>query len=293
MSIDLAGLCTGDGECSPTPLGLKKNWVTTAGKGTASGGLPLYIRAVANSLRASGHSESDSISLAIGIVRRWAQGEGKVTPATRARAAKALAEWEALKAKSHDHTAPVTAALDLATAARDADSGQFTQIGARSMAPTKLANLLPDRAAVIAFAKKVETWPPMRRDPMKKAIAVRAKQLGMQPDGDGDYDGDVPSKVPGGMGYVAPAKTVNMSAAVDQAKIDLAVGMAARKAAQKAGATLGGSMKYPTTNEDQFKAAIRMVGLARGTSAATVKAYLIRRAKKMGWTADLPDGWLK
>jgi len=47
-----------------------------------------------------------------------------------------------------------------------------------------------DRGSLIALAREVETWPSAQRDPMKRAIAVRAKTLGMLPDGDGDYDYD-------------------------------------------------------------------------------------------------------
>lgn len=90
-----AGVCTGPGPCDVTPIGAGKNWVNRVG------GLPLYIRAIAQALLRSGHSESEAVSIAVGTVKRWAAGGGKVTPATRARAAKAVAEWEAKKAASH------------------------------------------------------------------------------------------------------------------------------------------------------------------------------------------------
>jgi SPP1 gp7 family putative phage head morphogenesis protein len=90
-----SGVCTGDGPCDIVPIGQGKNWVNRVG------GLPLYIRAIAQALLRSGHSESDAVSLAVGTVKRWAAGEGKVTDATRARAAKAVAEWEAKKAQAH------------------------------------------------------------------------------------------------------------------------------------------------------------------------------------------------
>lgn len=89
------GVCTGPGPCDTTPIGEGKNWVTDVN------GLPLYIRAIAQALLRSGHSESQAIQLAVGTVKRWASGGGKVTAATRARAAKAVAEWEAKKAAAH------------------------------------------------------------------------------------------------------------------------------------------------------------------------------------------------
>lgn len=90
-----AGVCTGPGPCDITPIGAGKNWVNEVG------GLPLYIRAIAQALLRSGHSERQAIEMAVGTVKRWAAGGGKVTAATRARAAKAVAEWEAKKAAAH------------------------------------------------------------------------------------------------------------------------------------------------------------------------------------------------
>lgn len=66
--------------------------------------LPDYIEHVANALRAAGHSESEAVAMAVGIIRGWAAGRashGHVHPDVQAAAAKAIAEWEALKA-SHN-----------------------------------------------------------------------------------------------------------------------------------------------------------------------------------------------
>jgi hypothetical protein len=61
--------------------------------------LPAYIQNISHSLIRAGHTESEAISIAIGAVKRWASGRGKVTPEVRAAAGKALAEWEKLKAE--------------------------------------------------------------------------------------------------------------------------------------------------------------------------------------------------
>lgn len=92
-----AGVCTGDGPCDSSPFSASTtdNWVARVG------GLPLYMRTVAKALVRAGHSESDAIATAVATMKRWAAGGGKVTAATRARAAKALAEWEAKKAAAH------------------------------------------------------------------------------------------------------------------------------------------------------------------------------------------------
>ncbi len=71
-----------------------KNWVEN------SGGLPEYICRIARAIHRSGHSISNSIQIAISRVKAWASGRDDVDPDTRAKAAKAVAQWEALKAKN-------------------------------------------------------------------------------------------------------------------------------------------------------------------------------------------------
>lgn len=79
-----------------------KNWVThTPVPGAtlgAQGALPKYISFIAGRLRMDGHPTSEAIALAVAAVKRWAHGRTGVTSVTRARAAAALAEWEAKKA---------------------------------------------------------------------------------------------------------------------------------------------------------------------------------------------------
>lgn len=66
--------------------------------------LPAYIQNLAHALIRSGHPESAAIAIAIATVKRWASGGGKVHPEVRAAAAKALAEWEKLKAEHGGHS---------------------------------------------------------------------------------------------------------------------------------------------------------------------------------------------
>jgi hypothetical protein len=83
----------------------KKNWVENAG------GLPKYIEDIALALiRDHGMTREHAIPVAINRVKKWAAGVGDVKPDTRAKAAAALAEWEALKAKSKGKTAAKKAA---------------------------------------------------------------------------------------------------------------------------------------------------------------------------------------
>ena len=66
--------------------------------------LPAYIQHVAHHLIGQGHDESRAIGMAVGIVKDWAEGHdghgNKTHPDVQAAAAKAIAEWEALKAGS-------------------------------------------------------------------------------------------------------------------------------------------------------------------------------------------------
>jgi hypothetical protein len=81
------------------------NWVEEAG------GLPAYIKEIAKSLQKRGFDKSRAIATAINAVKRWAAGgpareggEGHVNPDTQAKAAAALAEWEAKKATHNAET---------------------------------------------------------------------------------------------------------------------------------------------------------------------------------------------
>jgi SPP1 gp7 family putative phage head morphogenesis protein len=74
------------------PLGTHGLW------GDKARQLPAYIQNVAHALERAGHPESEAIEIAIGVVKDWAAGKGKVSAVVQAAAAKAIAEWEALKA---------------------------------------------------------------------------------------------------------------------------------------------------------------------------------------------------
>lgn len=80
----------------------KTNWVEKAG------GLPSYIRRIAEHLKGQGKSTSVAIATAVNTVKRWAaggtvtaHGGPRVSAKTQAQAAAALASWNAKKAKSH------------------------------------------------------------------------------------------------------------------------------------------------------------------------------------------------
>lgn len=88
---------------TPEPWSTSKtsNWVARGG------GLPDYIQHVSHGIKRSNPalSTSEAIARAIGVVKDWARGGKHVDAETRAAAAKAVAEWEALKAKQHAKSA--------------------------------------------------------------------------------------------------------------------------------------------------------------------------------------------
>jgi uncharacterized protein YndB with AHSA1/START domain len=84
---------------APLDRSPKKNWVENAG------GLPMYIRRIANHLHAKGHDISTSIAIAVNVAKKMCStgdlnfpGVQHVNPASRAEACAAVADWEAKKA---------------------------------------------------------------------------------------------------------------------------------------------------------------------------------------------------
>lgn len=95
---DLVVLLAG---CSlATSPGDKDNWVERTGSGGSGGKLPNYICRIARAIMRSGKGRSQAISIAVSRVKVWAAGGDDVTAKTRAKAAKAVAQWEAMKAKN-------------------------------------------------------------------------------------------------------------------------------------------------------------------------------------------------
>ena len=73
----------------------KVNWVE------AMGSLPKYVEKIAiGIMRGTGYPRERAIPIAISRIKVWARGGGGVNADTVAKAAAALAAWEALKAKA-------------------------------------------------------------------------------------------------------------------------------------------------------------------------------------------------
>lgn len=107
--------------------------------------LPAYIQHVAGDLIAK-HGESKAIKMAVGIVRNWKDGHDgkghKVTATTQAAAAKAWAEWEALKARfGGGKGKKVVEAAETPPEITDDDLAQMAAQSARNLAVLELAGL--------------------------------------------------------------------------------------------------------------------------------------------------------
>jgi len=84
------------GPCSLGTPGNSKNWVDD------TGGLPNYICHIAKALRdEKGMPTGRAIAIAVSRCKVWASGGGDVDADTRAKAAAAISQWEAKKARSH------------------------------------------------------------------------------------------------------------------------------------------------------------------------------------------------
>jgi hypothetical protein len=98
------------------------NWVEGVG------GLPTYICEIARAIKRTGKTTSEAISIAVSRVKVWASGKG-VDKDTQAKAAKAVAEWEAKKAKSHAKSAGKKVAASAVTS--DLTDAELLRLAAR------------------------------------------------------------------------------------------------------------------------------------------------------------------
>lgn len=119
----------------------KKNWVENAGN------LPPYVRKLARAIEKDGHDLSSAIAIAIGRIKNWAKGGGDVDADTQAKAAKALSQWTALKAKN--------AAKQVAKLSRE-DGSEYLQLSNTTTFNTEVVRRSWDsieRAKRLAFRK--------------------------------------------------------------------------------------------------------------------------------------------
>lgn len=137
----------------------KKNWVENTGE------LPAYIQHIANDIHEeNGVPLGRAIPMAIAAVKRWCRGGGDVNADTRAKACKAVAEWEELKGKNRARQAghAVASAAKAAVTADMVESDRYPWLPGtyeelrdqiRECATKVLADVEPTHVEVIG------TWP--------------------------------------------------------------------------------------------------------------------------------------
>lgn len=119
----------------------KTNWVEEAG------GLPHYIKQIAEDL-VDKHGVSGAIRLAVGIVKRWCRGAGNVTAKTRAKACKAVAEWEAKRARAHATKSFTVETLLLETLEKGQDpTDEELDAAEAELRPETISSILDDSAS--------------------------------------------------------------------------------------------------------------------------------------------------
>lgn len=130
--------------------GKADNWVEQ------TGGLPAYIDKIARSLHAErGYTIARAIATAVEACRKWAAGGGNVNPDTRAKAAAALAQWEAKKAQAkarretnlaagvHRSAADYVDVLDLSTEVLEAEPVLWIDMAELDADEWELVDLAP------------------------------------------------------------------------------------------------------------------------------------------------------
>lgn len=147
------------------PAHPKHNWVTDGG------GLPKYLSFIAGQLHKDGKPAGQAIAIALGALKKWSAGQGKVSKVTRARATQALAEWEVLRAKAaaskakaaaggKDMEAAVTGADGKATGTADSEVADDPDADEVEPTDSELIDSLDPDALEAEFAALLEAGDP-------------------------------------------------------------------------------------------------------------------------------------
>lgn len=230
--------------------------------------LPAYMQHVANALiRSRGIDESRASHMAVGIVERWKNGEGKVDAGTRAAATLAWTEWEALRAKA----AALRGAKNLANGDRMPDTIDLAGMQAGDLLDAMLkrygaaddAGKAKIRPGMVGLAKKLGRTKELPADCQPGSSAALSRDIGAM----GDYVMRT---------YGPPV-------------IDLAAFTAdqRRQMAAKGQAMKGGG--FPIPNKSHLGKAIHAYGRAKNKVAA--RAHIKKRAKALNASHMLPSSW--
>jgi hypothetical protein len=277
----------------------KKNWVENAGN------LPPYVRKLARAIMKTGKSKSQAIAIAISRIKKWAAGGDEVNADTRAKAAKALAQWEALKAKNKAKQVVKATGPNgvdyVFLAGDDTDSYNVEQVrdAWRAAVGPKYDRGISEVSEPYPWVKEV--W----NDFIIVEQGTQLYKVGFEyTQGRYEFDRPVPVEVT----YRAIGGYDNEDDAygdlddneddaygdLDDDEVSLlAIGMTRldtehrEKLADKGKALPDGS--YPIANVGDLKNAIQAIGRAKDPAKA--KRHIKKRARELGHPELIPEGW--
>lgn len=151
--------------------------------------LPAYIQHVAHDLLDSGRAKnvSQAIQMAVGIIKDWAagrtpNGKGHVHPDVQAAAARALAQWEAKRARahaqsaSHQHTRSGGVKINLARGVRQASESELLAMPIDQLTEHfELSSIALGNSH--EYVKRVDTVLAQKEGPSRQRIAAHLKDI--------------------------------------------------------------------------------------------------------------------
>jgi hypothetical protein len=278
MSAKTAGY-----SATPFILGPKPLWNKPGFK------LPDYIENVAKGLIESGHDRSEAIQIAIGVIKNWAAGGGKVTPEVQAASAKALAEWEKLKAeaggggKKSEHAGSAGNFVELNVVASPAGESKYNlpigtplgQNGQPATDPRIAALSTPDLQKVASLAATMPASTPGLAAAQQQISAELANR-GVPLSGPGTSG--APKSVTSAAATAAKAASVKQAAATKAAVVQAAAAKKAAAAQAAAAKKAAAAQAAAAKKAAAVKAAAARKAAAAAKKAATHRASVAKKA---------------
>ena len=300
-----------------------KNWVEK------QGGLPEYICEIARAIMRGGTPRSRAIAIAVSRVKRWAVDPTKNAD-TRAKAAKAIAEWEAKKAKSHAKTAAKKIAASFSI---DSDINNVLVLSNMSFPVDVVRNAFDEQQRKYRLAYRAKNPFTDSEDVPRLRLVELWSDHVIASDGYNDgaklyrvnYTVDVNHNVVFGemqevvrkyipvgvidngpsdseleqlMATQSPCgERVAMSSASGRDDANLVLQLAALNPTpeeRKRWASEGVAMpdgSYPIPTVVYLRAAIRSYGRAKPEDRGRVRAHIKKRARALGRADLIPEGW--
>lgn len=302
--------------CSLAKKAGRNNWVEEKGVD----GLPEYICRLARGvLRGGSHTTSQAIAIAVSRAKAWASGGGDVNSDTRAKAAKAVAEWEKKKvaAKANNVKEVVKASFGF----DDSDNEEFTMFLTLELEDSDLTSPISDRILELAGTSPCSDQKHHGSLAETVSLASVSSTYGSSnPGGRPKSIGSVSAKTKLHNAFPKPKKPRKMKTrsafptpSQNKANLKKALKLAfdlgytdynpdtvelserdfseevREKYSKRGEAMPGGS--YPIPDKDALRRAIQAFGRAKPEDRAKVKAHIKAAAKRLNCWDMLPEAW--